>query len=138
LSAAPWFGGRYWVPTTGLREPLMVSVGLADKPRVCAVGSLRQLSSRLSKERRPVCGSAINTIVLNFPVVDGGVWGLRARFSLPFAKSSGKSTWKSSSAPISQRACGLAQAMDCRTHHRVAQPLPPLGQGSGVPQPVLV
>src|SRR4029077_12701347 len=31
------------------------------------------LSSRLSKERRPVCGSAINTIVLNFPVVDGGV-----------------------------------------------------------------
>jgi hypothetical protein len=51
----------------------MVSVGLADEPRVCAVGCLRQLSSRLSKERRPVCGSAINTIVLNFPVVDGGV-----------------------------------------------------------------
>jgi hypothetical protein len=31
--------------------------------------------------------------------------------------------------------CGLAQAMDRRTHHRVAQPLPPLGQGLGVPQP---
>src|SRR5260370_18100043 len=31
--------------------------------------------------------------------------------------------------------CGLAQAMDRRTHHRLAQPLPPLGQGLGVPQP---
>src|ERR1700694_5584909 len=30
---------------------------------------------------------------------------------------------------------GLAQAMDRRTHHRLAQPLPPLGQGLGVPQP---
>jgi len=30
--------------------------------------------------------------------------------------------------------CGLAQAMDRRTHHRLAQPLPPLGQGLGVPQ----
>jgi len=29
----------------------------------------------------------------------------------------------------------LAQAMDRRTHHRLAQPLPPLGQGLGVPQP---
>src|SRR5258705_13429736 len=25
--------------------------------------------------------------------------------------------------------------MDRRTHHRLAQPLPPLGQGLGVPQP---
>src|SRR6266404_574908 len=31
--------------------------------------------------------------------------------------------------------CGLAQAMDRRTHHRLAQPLPPFGQGLGVPQP---
>jgi hypothetical protein len=31
--------------------------------------------------------------------------------------------------------CGLAQAMDRRAHHRMAQSLPPLGQGLGVPQP---
>jgi len=56
-------------------------------------------------------------------------------FSPPFAKSSGKSTWRSSSAPIWQRALRSSQAMDRRTHHRVAQPMPPLGRGMGVPQP---
>src|SRR5712671_114068 len=30
---------------------------------------------------------------------------------------------------------GLAQAMDRRAHHRLAQSLPTLGQGLGVPQP---
>src|SRR5260370_33854068 len=31
--------------------------------------------------------------------------------------------------------CGLAQRMDLRAHHRLAQSLSPLGQGLGVPQP---
>src|SRR4030088_350016 len=56
-------------------------------------------------------------------------------FSPPFAKSSGKSSGDRQALRYSKGLCGLAQAMDRRTHHRLAQPLPPLGQGLGVPQP---
>ena len=34
-----------------------------------------------------------------------------------------------------QRICGLAQTLDRLAHHCLAQSLPPLGQGLGVPQP---
>src|SRR3954465_12159550 len=34
-----------------------------------------------------------------------------------------------------QRLRRLAEALDCRTHHSLAEPLPSAGQGLGVPQP---
>src|SRR6267378_1042301 len=56
-------------------------------------------------------------------------------FSPPFAKSSGKSTWRSSSAPISQRALRSCPSDGSSNAPSPGSTAAPLGQGLGVPQP---
>jgi hypothetical protein len=60
---------------------------------------------------------------------------MRDRFSIPRSKSPAQPQNRNRPTRRSrQRVRAIAQALDCRTHDRLAEPLPPTGQGLGEPQ----